>query len=61
MSFVTAMEHRGVLGEGFQSVAFPAARDKARFLGAHEGLIALRAKVLNGLPSIDRDWEVERG
>lgn len=29
---VTAMEHRGVVGEGFHIVAFPAARDKARFL-----------------------------
>lgn len=30
--FVTAMEHRGVLGEGFHKVALPAANDNARFL-----------------------------
>jgi hypothetical protein len=31
---VTAMEHRGVVGEGFQSVALPAASESARFLDA---------------------------
>jgi hypothetical protein len=29
---VTAMEHRGVVGEGFQMVAFPAAIEMERFL-----------------------------
>jgi len=31
MMFVTAIEHSGVLGEGFQSVAFPATNESARF------------------------------
>jgi len=30
--FVTAIAHRGVVGDGFQIVAFPAARESARFL-----------------------------
>lgn len=30
---MTAIEHSGVLGEGFHMVAFPAARDNTRFLG----------------------------
>ena len=29
---VTAIEHKGVVGDGFQMVAFPAASDNARFL-----------------------------
>jgi len=32
--FVIAMEQRGVLGDGFQSVALPAASERARFLNA---------------------------
>jgi hypothetical protein len=32
MIFVTAMAQRGVVGEGFQIVALPAARDSAKFL-----------------------------
>lgn len=32
MIFVTAIEHRGVVFEGFHKVAFPAARLKERFL-----------------------------
>jgi hypothetical protein len=31
MIFVTAMEHSGVVGEGFQMVLFPAASDRAKF------------------------------
>jgi len=30
--FVTAIAHKGVVGEGFQIVVLPAARDRARFL-----------------------------
>jgi len=30
--FVTAMAHKGVVGEGFHIVAFPAANERARFL-----------------------------
>lgn len=29
---VTAIEHNGVVGEGFHMVAFPAAKESARFL-----------------------------
>ena len=32
MMFVTAMEQSGVVGEGFHTVALPAAMDNARFL-----------------------------
>ncbi len=32
---VTAMEHNGVVGEGFQMVAFPAAIEMERFLDIH--------------------------
>jgi len=30
--FVTAMAHKGVVGDGFQIVAFPAAKESAKFL-----------------------------
>ena len=32
---ITAMEHKGVVGDGFQMVAFPAAIDSAKFLCSH--------------------------
>jgi hypothetical protein len=35
--FVTAMEQRGVVGDGFQSVALPAANERAKFLDAEIG------------------------
>ena len=31
-NFVTAIAHNGVVGDGFQIVAFPAANERARFL-----------------------------
>lgn len=32
MMFVMAIEHNGVEGDGFQSVALPATKDNAKFL-----------------------------
>jgi hypothetical protein len=36
MIFVTAMAHNGVVGEGFQTFAFPAAKDNEKFLSGHQ-------------------------
>ena len=54
--FVTAIEHRGVLGDGFQSVALPAARDNAKFLFlVSDG----HCPWIHALPSVDSNRKVE--
>ena len=61
--FVTAMEQSGVLGAGFQSVAFPAAKDNARFLLSRYTVIklVLKRKWESHIPAVDRHGEVECG
>lgn len=62
MILVVAMLVKGVVGEGFQRVAFPAARDSARFLregkrGVSE--IGCTENAIDCVPAIDCDGEVE--
>lgn len=69
MIFVMAMEQRGVLGDGFQSVAFPAAKDRAKFLfffNKQKQLLDLFsveeflwANDKSNEPAVDCYWEVE--
>lgn len=61
---VTAMEHSGVLGEGFQIVALPAAIEIARFLPIHadsqfKNRFSSKTVEINS-PAIYSDGEVER-
>src|SRR5216684_571964 len=62
---VTAMEHNGVLGEGFQIVALPAAIEIARFLHLKTPFIrSIFASFITweaSIPAIYGDGEVERG
>jgi hypothetical protein len=59
MIFVTATEQSGVLGAGFQIVAFPAAKDKARFLVSIQCEVTKKAR--KALPSVDGNGKVEGG
>lgn len=59
---VTATAQRGVLGDGFQSVAFPAAIESARFLNQYRiQCTEIKTKIIEHEPAIDGDREVESG
>lgn len=62
MILVTAIAQRGVVGDGFHTVAFPAAKDNARFLFQIKS-ISLQGvcgcNVLISLPTVDGHGKVE--
>lgn len=59
--FVTAMAHRGVVGEGFQTFAFPAAKDSEKFLAVIrcDCICKRQGSRSKHVPPVDRDGEVE--
>lgn len=59
--FVTAIAHRGVVGEGFQIFAFPAAKDSEKFLTGirSDGKHKQQGSRTKHVPPVDCDREVE--
>ena len=56
-----AMAHRGVVGEGFQTFAFPAAKEREKFLAVirSDGMCKGKGSRFKHVPAVDCDRKVE--